>query len=135
MKILKITRIGLWLLVFPVWINTYISPKNDMYFWFFLLLAIVFHCFEHGFSDSILPSIKNGIKNISIVFGVILFWVMYLVISTRINNSGNNDCVEYYSGYETGWSDVCVAYEASGKNINILKVSTEYGGLNHGINI
>jgi hypothetical protein len=41
--------------------------------------------------------------------GVIVF--VLWIISIPSSSSSGGGCLEYYSGYDTGWSDVCVAYE------------------------
>ena len=108
------------------------------HFWWILLAGIIVHGFSYGYqqqakrpgmtqdwsgewSDSetkhkdIPVSQKvlvcSGLKNmLGWIIGVTAI-VAGLAIWGNTIGWGDEGCIEYYAGYDTGWSDVCVAYE------------------------
>jgi hypothetical protein len=108
------------------------------HFWWILLAGIIVHGFSYGYqqqakrpgmtqdwsgkwSDSetkhkdIPVSQKvlvcSGLKNmLGWIIGVTAI-VAGLAIWGHTIGWGDEGCVEYYAGYDTGWSDVCVAYK------------------------
>jgi hypothetical protein len=55
--------------------------------------------------------VVSGLKNMFGVLGAIAVLVAGLAIWGNTIGWGDEGCIEYYAGYDTGWSDVCVAYE------------------------
>jgi hypothetical protein len=55
--------------------------------------------------------VVSGLKNMFVVAGSISVIVAGLAIWGNTIGWGDEGCIEYYAGYDTGWSDVCVAYE------------------------
>ncbi len=55
--------------------------------------------------------VVSGLKNMFLVAGTIAVIVAGLSIWGHTVGWGVEGCVESYSGYDTGWSEVCVLYE------------------------
>ena len=55
--------------------------------------------------------VVSGLKNMLFV-SVCVAVVVAVVVGLAI--LGDDGCLEYYSGYDTGWSEVCVVYESYG---------------------
>ena len=55
--------------------------------------------------------VVSGLKNMFVVAGTVAVIVGGLAIWGHTIGWGDEGCVDYYAGYDTGWSEVCVSYE------------------------